>query len=257
MEIKILDKNGNEMRAELSGINEAEANTLRRFMVAETPTLAIDEVEFFSNDSPLYDEILAHRLGLVPIVTDSGIYNIKNYSCQVSFDGKGPKTVYSSDLVFSDKNVKVAFDEIPIVSLLDDQTVKFVATASVGFGKEHIKFAPGAVFYKHKPILKINKNAKNLDKFPKTVIKDGKLDEQSLLKDDLYESCETIDYDALKIDYENDKFIFTIESFGQLSPEDILQTSIEMFNTKLDAFSKGLKSAKPTIIKTLAKKVKK
>ena len=96
-----------------------------------------------------------------------------------------------------------------------------------------------------------------MDKFPKVAIKDGKLDEDALLKDDLYESCESVDESALKVDYEKDTFVFTLESFGQLSSEEILKTAIDRFNAKLDEFSKGLKGAKPTIIKTLAKKVKK
>ncbi len=257
MEIKVLDKKDNELKVELSDINEAEANTLRRLMIAETPVLAIDEVEFSGNDSPLYDEILAHRLGLIPLITDAGVYKVKDYSCKISLDDKGPKTVCSSDLVFSDKNIKVAIDDIPIVSLLEGQNVKFVATAKVGVGKEHIKFSPGAVFYKHKPILKVNKSAKGLDRFPEAAIKNGKLDEQSLLDNDLYEACEDIDHSVLKVDYEKDSFVFTLESFGQLNPEAILKTAIERFNEKLNEFSKGLKSAKPTIIKTLAKKVKK
>ena len=46
--------------------NEPLANAIRR-SVSEVPTLAIDEVEIFKNDSALYDEVLAHRFGLVPL----------------------------------------------------------------------------------------------------------------------------------------------------------------------------------------------
>ena len=52
--------------------NETLANAIRR-SVSEIPTLAIDEVEIYKNDSALYDEILAHRLGLVPLKTEKGM----------------------------------------------------------------------------------------------------------------------------------------------------------------------------------------
>ena len=42
------------------------ANALRR-SVNEIPILAIDEVDIYRNDSALYDEIIAHRFGLVPL----------------------------------------------------------------------------------------------------------------------------------------------------------------------------------------------
>ena len=55
--------------------DESLANAVRR-SVAEVPTLAIDEVEIYKNDSPLYDEMLALRLGLVPLKTEKGNYTL-------------------------------------------------------------------------------------------------------------------------------------------------------------------------------------
>ena len=70
VEIKILHIDTYTIKFELINTDLTVANALRRIIIAEVPTLAIDKVEIEENISPLHDEYIAHRCGLIPIVSD-------------------------------------------------------------------------------------------------------------------------------------------------------------------------------------------
>ena len=65
--VQILHIAAHEMRFILSETDTSVANALRRIMIAEVPTLAIEKVEFLENSTVLNDEYIAHRLGLIPL----------------------------------------------------------------------------------------------------------------------------------------------------------------------------------------------
>ena len=58
------------------GIDLSLANALRRIMIAEVETLAIEMVEVEENDTVLFDEFLVHRMGLVPFTHVNGIKGV-------------------------------------------------------------------------------------------------------------------------------------------------------------------------------------
>ncbi|KAL2644559.1 hypothetical protein R1flu_012146 [Riccia fluitans] len=65
--VRVRENREDFLKLELIGSDPSVANALRRIMLAEVPTLAIDLVLFEGNSSVLDDEFLAHRLGLIPI----------------------------------------------------------------------------------------------------------------------------------------------------------------------------------------------
>ena len=68
--IEILERTEDTIKFLLSDTDVSVANALRRIMIAEVPTLAIDEVEVTDNSTVLWDEFIAHRIGLIPIKCD-------------------------------------------------------------------------------------------------------------------------------------------------------------------------------------------
>ena len=238
-------------------------NMLRRIIIENVPTLAIEEVEFHKNDSILYDEMIAHRLGLTPLTTDLKTYNLpENCKCKgkgcarcsvkLVLNEKGPKTVYASSLKSDDPKVKPAFPKTPIVKLLKEQKLHFIATAILGQGKTHTKWNPSRAYYKTIPIIEIKKDKSEVLK----VLKACKLDaiEESKGKiivinpqvptTELCNNC--MEKVANKVEFKESKndIIFFIESWGQLSPKEIVVKAIDMAQEKLDKFVEKIKNTK-------------
>ncbi len=160
VKVKVLEDTGSTVSLQLEGIDRAYANAVRRFCLAEVPAMAIDDVVILENSSVLYDETLAHRLGMIPIKTDLERYNLPEecdcgnplgcHKCRVLFvlDAKGKEkvsTVYSGDLVSEDREIRPVSETIPLVKLALGQTVKLEAYARLGKGKEHAKWQPASV----------------------------------------------------------------------------------------------------------------
>ena len=70
MNIEIREKDDERAVFVVDGVDDTFINTIRRICLVEIPTLAIEDVNIFKNDAKMFDEVLAHRLGLIPIKTD-------------------------------------------------------------------------------------------------------------------------------------------------------------------------------------------
>ena len=258
MKVEVINKSENELVFTIDNINPVIANTLRRTIFVEVPVMAIKEVEFRKNSSALFDEILSHRLGLVPLTTDLKSYNLPD-ECKCKGEGcalcqvelflflKEEGMVYSKDIDSKDPKIKPAIAEIPIVELNKGQKLEFVATAVLGRGKEHMKFSPGHIYYKGYPEFNIeNKSkAKEAIKLCKGLLveKGDKVEITDFMK--WNDACEQFcEENGVKINYSDTKFIFFLESWGQLDPKEMVMTALEILDKKLIDFEKSFSKAK-------------
>jgi len=250
MEIKKLSKSEEKLSFLIKGINYSIANAIRR-SVLEIPTLAIDTVEFYKNDSALYDEILAHRLGLIPLKAPKTFTSREKCSCKgkgcmkctalLKLKAQGPKTVYSSEL--KGKGVEVVYKDMPVVILAKDQELELVAEATLGTGRQHAKHTPGLLWFNAVPIVKEIKQAEKAVKVSPQEFEKIKKNDLKTCQDYLNEIVES-DNKFLKIEASDTDFIFFIESFGQLSPEEIFLEAINSMNENLEDLAKALKKEK-------------
>ena len=70
-DIEIKSKTNEELVFDIKGVDPTLVNTLRRIMIAEVPTMAIETVIINQNTSIIPDEVLAYMLGLLPILSDA------------------------------------------------------------------------------------------------------------------------------------------------------------------------------------------
>lgn len=74
--LRVLERpSKNELVFEVVGVDVSFANALRRIMIAEIPTMALEHVYMWNNSSLIHDEVLSHRLGLVPLNVDPRLFD--------------------------------------------------------------------------------------------------------------------------------------------------------------------------------------
>jgi DNA-directed RNA polymerase subunit D len=267
MEIEFSSLDDTLARFTLAGARPAFANAFRRAMIGEVPTLAIEDVRIYDNTSAFFDEMLAHRLGLIPIKTDLSTYSTQENctcggagcpGCTVTFtlSVEGPKTVQSSDLIPQDPKATPVYDNIPIVKLIKGQKLVVEAKAILNTGREHAKWQPTLVCgYKNYPEVSISEACDAcgncVDECPREVLRvqgkkvevvTGKLPDCSMCK-----LCEHAclasgigDEPAITISAEADRYIFVVESDGSLPVKEIMDRALQYIRDQSNELERQL-----------------
>lgn len=269
MSLKILKSEDRFIRFSVDGITPAVANALRRTLLDDIPKLAIDKVIFhhgqirdregnvYDSSLPLFDEIVAHRLSLVPLVTDPNMNFREECVCEgkgcplctmsYSINKIGPAVVTSSDLQPMGNPELVPSDpDIPIVKLGPKQAILVTGEAIMGRGKTHTKWqATSGVFYKYHREFIVNKSevdnwATIKEKCPANILKE---DSKTIrFTDD--EPCKAVtqllDVSSVKIAEDDTNFVFQFETDGSYKAIDILEYALKRIPQRLNILLESL-----------------
>ena len=257
MDLKILELEERYIKFEIKGITPAIANALRRTLINDIPKLAIHRVIFhhgqirdmegrvYDSSTPLFDEIISHRLGLIPLPTD---LNMKFRDecdhppdegcplCTVTYtlNKHGPATVYSGDLIpVGDERFKPVDPLIPLVKLKENQAILLEAEAILGTAREHAKWqVTSGVAYKYHREIEVLKRESELwekvkESCPDNVIYED--DEKIVFTDDTpcTALAEILSFESPNIREDDSWFIFQFETDGSLSAKDTLQYALK------------------------------
>ncbi len=169
MKVKLRKNEKFFTQVEFEDVNYSFVNSIRRSLVSMVPCLAIHEVDFhmgslgayvdeesgeekeYESISAMFNEIVAHRIGMLPIPTDEKTVeafadSIGNDSEQpeimYSLHKQGPCTVYSGDLepVNGDASLVIPETSVPIVKLAEGQAILVYAKAKMGTARQHAKW---------------------------------------------------------------------------------------------------------------------
>ena len=275
MDIEIIEMAERKAKFILKNSSPAMANALRRTLLSDIPKMAIDKVEFhlgpimyddkeYESVTPLFDEIIAHRLGMVPVPTDLNLFcpqsecvcggeGCPNCTIMYSLNKIGPCTVLSGDLEpLGNPDLRVKDEFIPIVELTDGQAVLIYATAVMGTAKKHVKWqVANGVGYKYLPQIAIDEGMESDEEVlecaaicPKKVfeVEDGKLVIKNPLDCSLCRACTDHlgERGGITVKGDDKNFFFKFETDGSLTAQQALDKAVEILADEAKDFKAQL-----------------
>ncbi|NPD89415.1 MAG: DNA-directed RNA polymerase subunit D [Asgard group archaeon] len=268
MDIELIELFPNSIKFILSDVSLAFANAIRRTSLADVPSLVIEDVYVLRNTSPLFDEFIAHRLGLIPLKYDPKKLELNFRDkcdcggigcnlCTVTLtlsketDNQTTSVAYSEDLASTQEGVDPISPTIPIVKLGPNQALELECMAQLGIGKEHAKWQPvSAMGYQEFPIPKINKDKCNkcsdcIDACYTGVYQ--KVGDEVQVVNPL--NCTLCNYcldfcepGAITIKKDSNKVIFSFTTTGGKGPSAVLKEAGDILLSKIDEFKKSLET---------------
>jgi len=225
-EVQFIERGDRDARFVVRGVSPAFANGIRRAMIADVPTFSVDTVRVIENSSVMFDEQIAHRLGMVPLTTDLDDFEVGE-EVTIAIDVDGPATAYSGDIESADAMVQPADENVPIIELKDDQRLELEADAVLDYGREHAKHQGAvAVGYRHLQRVEVVGDAGEYEDQESNVLRgvieeDGELVPTEEFDHDLtnHDRFEGKEVEVTDVD---NAFVFDVETDGSVTVDDLV-----------------------------------
>lgn len=262
MEIEVLEMTDRSMKFVLKNTKPELANALRRTLLSDLPKMAIDSVDFNlgpmdldgkvgDSKSPLFDEIIAHRIGQIPIPTDYKLFNFQSEcdcggegcpKCRIDYilNKVGPCTVMSSDLIsLGDDNLAPVEPNIPITVLTEGESLSLQAYAVMGTAAKHVKWQiASGIGYRYRPKVTVKKDVTDAkaiaDECPKKVfeVEGKKLVVKKEKETDciLCNACVEMSKDAIEVVGDEHEIIMNFETDGSITAQEALDKAVEILS---------------------------
>ncbi len=259
MKATVLEEEDQFIKVLFEDISPDVANAIRRTIMLDVPSLAIENVTIYDNTSALFDEIVAHRLGLLPLPTDLQMLVFRedcacddegcpNCTVHYTVSKEGECTVYSGDLNAEDTSWAVVDDKVPLLRLKKGQRIILEAEAILGTGKQHAKWQPASgIGYTYYPDITVNDDCNGcracVDICPRDVLgmKGAKAVVKNLEACSLCRSCmEECGRDAITVTGDPSRIIFSFDTDGSLPPREVLTEALDILHYKYDALAESL-----------------
>ena len=140
--ITLLTETPKQITAEITDTNCTFVNALRRVMIANVKTWAIENVQFEQNNTIIPDEVIAHTLGLLPLVTTRKFDGTGSFEFDKQAADSSEIEEWVADEMMGTVGIKLAIRGIPIAKATRGQALKFIATIAEGSGEIHSKWSP-------------------------------------------------------------------------------------------------------------------
>lgn len=268
-------------KIEFKDVNYSFMNSVRRSLISMVPCLALHEIDFhmgslgsyvdeesgdereYESISAMFNEIVAHRIGMLPIPTDEKTLEAFGDSMgdddiqpdiMYSLHKQGPCTVYSGDLepVSGDKSLVIPETNVPIVKLAEGQAILVYAKAKMGNAQKHTKWqcAVAPRFYQA-PTITVSSGKGSKAIFDLIDKKEFKKKGNSLVIDDPIRAHETsqilerlwnndVAKECIEISRKKDHFIFEFETNGAMKAKLALEQALKALDRHCNEFVSAL-----------------